>query len=156
VSGVGAGTIVAMIIVAEGPSAAGKTTWVQTHHSQVAVSEHRPSGDELDRSHDPDGAARFWAEANARRWERALEIEAAPRRLRHGPLRGLGAEVAPCESPHWIIVCRTHDRLHDGGGPRRSGDQRPAATKSRSPPKRLPTAVECTAERSIYRPRIAS
>ena len=66
-----------MIVVVEGPTAAGKTSWVTTHHSRVAVWEYRSSGDEPDRSADPEGAARYWASANAGRWQQALGIEMA-------------------------------------------------------------------------------
>ena len=65
-----------VIIVVEGPSAAGKTSWVETHYRGQAVWEQRPVGTEPDRATDPHGAALFWAEANARRWEQALDTEA--------------------------------------------------------------------------------
>jgi len=64
-----------MIIVVEGPTAAGKTSWVTAHHSQVAIWEYRSAGNEPDRSTDPETAARFWAEANAERWQQALDTE---------------------------------------------------------------------------------
>jgi hypothetical protein len=64
-----------MIVVVEGPSGAGKTTWVAGHHRPAAVWEYMSEGGEPDRDSDPDGAARFWAEASARRWQQALETE---------------------------------------------------------------------------------
>lgn len=64
-----------MIVVVEGPSGTGKTTWVAAHHRPAAIWEYKSQGTEPDRGSDPDGAARFWAEANARRWQQALEAE---------------------------------------------------------------------------------
>lgn len=66
-----------MIIAIEGPSAAGKTSWIKTHHAATAVWEHWPSEPEPDRRIDPKGAARFWADANAWRWAQALKVESA-------------------------------------------------------------------------------
>ncbi len=66
-----------MIVAIEGPTAAGKTSWVTTHHSGVAVWEYRSPGNEPDRSTYPGAAARFWAEANAGRWQQALDTETA-------------------------------------------------------------------------------
>jgi hypothetical protein len=61
-----------MIIVLEGPTAAGKTTWGVRHAGAVLVPE-TGAGREP-----PDGvqaAARFWAEGGAQRWKHASEIE---------------------------------------------------------------------------------
>lgn len=61
-----------MIIVVEGPSASGKTTWAQAHAREVLVPEATPS------LHPPPEtalAARFWAEIGAARWERAVATE---------------------------------------------------------------------------------
>lgn len=60
-----------VIVVVEGPSAAGKTTAALRLGSGAFVAEnaglHRPA-DEAE-------LAEFWAEANAVRWERAVEVE---------------------------------------------------------------------------------
>lgn len=66
-----------MIVVVEGPTAAGKTSWVTAHYDGVAIWEYRSPGNEPDRKADPEGAARFWADANASRWHQAVETEAA-------------------------------------------------------------------------------
>ena len=66
-----------MIVVVEGPTAAGKTSWVTTHHSRVAVWEYRSPGNELERSIDPEAAARSWAEPNAGQWQQALDTGTA-------------------------------------------------------------------------------
>ena len=61
-----------MIVVVEGPSAAGKTTWVDANGGQSIVPEepaHSPD--------DPRAAARFWAAHGAERWARALAVERA-------------------------------------------------------------------------------
>lgn len=53
-----------MIVVVEGPSAAGKTTWVRAHHPTVAVWE--PDATEARSFADGDErvAAAFWAEVH--------------------------------------------------------------------------------------------
>jgi hypothetical protein len=63
-----------MIIVIEGISAAGKTTWCRQHASKFLVQESYP---ELrpDRDHDAHGAALLWTDWNMRRWSEAVEIE---------------------------------------------------------------------------------
>ncbi|PZR64019.1 MAG: hypothetical protein DLM71_04060 [Chloroflexi bacterium] len=60
-----------MIIVVEGPSASGKTTWGQAHAPDVVVAESAPA----DPPEDASAAARFWAENGARRWEQAIATE---------------------------------------------------------------------------------
>ena len=63
-----------VILVVEGPSAAGKTTWLRrTARPEQVVPEHG-------RVHVPAdqiGEAVFWADLNAARWQRALATEAA-------------------------------------------------------------------------------
>ncbi len=66
-----------MIVVVEGPSAAGKTSWIATHHGLVAVWEYRSLGTEPDRDTKPERAAGFWADANSERWREALDTESA-------------------------------------------------------------------------------
>ncbi len=61
-----------MIIVVEGPSAAGKTTWARTHAAAVLVPEAAPSADPPG---DPGLAARFWVEIGASRWSEAVTTE---------------------------------------------------------------------------------
>ena len=60
-----------MIIVVEGPSASGKTTWIQTHALDGVVAESAPA----DPPEDASAAALFWAENGARRWEQAIATE---------------------------------------------------------------------------------
>src|SRR5829696_1740983 len=64
-----------MIVVVEGISAAGKTSWCRMHGGDHVVEEARPEGPVPDRQTDPLGAARFWIEENARRWRLAREME---------------------------------------------------------------------------------
>lgn len=64
-----------MIVVVEGPSAAGKTTWVRRYHGDVEVPEYRRTGAEP-RAGDVDRAASYWMQANAERWRQARTMEA--------------------------------------------------------------------------------
>lgn len=64
-----------MIAVIEGISAAGKTTWCRRHAAGRCVPETGPVFGAPDRDADPRAAARFWAVANARRWQAALALE---------------------------------------------------------------------------------
>ena len=64
-----------MIVVVEGPSAAGKTTWITTHRQGAAlIGETRP-GPAPDRGRDPAAAAAHWAKAGAARWSAACQAE---------------------------------------------------------------------------------
>ena len=63
-----------MIIVVEGASGAGKTTWCRTHAGAYALLESLP--DHATVPTDPPAAARFWVERNAARWEEVLAREA--------------------------------------------------------------------------------
>ena len=66
-----------MIIVAEGPSAAGKTTWCLRNHPDRFLPEDSPRW----RGATPEGrlnpleTAQFWTDFNCRRWARAEELE---------------------------------------------------------------------------------
>jgi hypothetical protein len=62
-----------VIIVVEGPSGAGKTTWCRTHGGPNALLEALP--DHATVPTDPQGAARFWVERNVARWDEVLERE---------------------------------------------------------------------------------
>lgn len=62
-----------MIIVVEGPSGAGKTTWCRTHAGAHALLEALPDLTAVPR--DPHAAARFWVERNVARWNDVLERE---------------------------------------------------------------------------------
>lgn len=64
-----------MIVVVEGISAAGKTSWCRKHGAGHVVAESRPAGPVPDRDGDPQGAARFWIQENARRWQAAREMD---------------------------------------------------------------------------------
>jgi hypothetical protein len=64
-----------VIIVIEGPSAAGKSTWIATHCRPAMVIGEAPGGPAPDRAIDPDGAAEHWAEISAARWHAASQTE---------------------------------------------------------------------------------
>lgn len=59
-------------MVVEGPSAAGKTSWVERHAGAAAV----PEPPRPEPAPDPDERAPVWAAANAARWQQALAVEA--------------------------------------------------------------------------------
>ena len=63
-----------MIIVVEGPSGAGKTTWCRTHAGANALLESLP--DHATVPTEPQAAAKFWVERNVARWEEVLAREA--------------------------------------------------------------------------------
>jgi hypothetical protein len=62
-----------VIIVVEGPSGAGKTTWCRTHAGPNALLEQLP--DHATVPTEPQEAARFWVERNVARWEEVLARE---------------------------------------------------------------------------------
>ena len=64
-----------MIIVVEGASAAGKTTWVRQHAAPHLVPESSPDAAAPDRNTAPEEWVRYWQEQNERRWRRAVELE---------------------------------------------------------------------------------
>jgi len=64
-----------MILVVEGISASGKTTWCAKHGGQQVVPENGRFEDVPDRKRDPEGTATFWAERNVERWQKALAME---------------------------------------------------------------------------------
>lgn len=65
-----------MLIVVEGISAAGKTTWCRKHASGFTVSETGPRDDAPDDpTLNPAAGARFWVEQGERRWQAACAIE---------------------------------------------------------------------------------
>src|SRR5438093_12780599 len=55
-----------MIIVVEGPSGAGKTTWCRTHVGSHALLESLPDSSVV--PSDEEAAARFWVDRNVARW----------------------------------------------------------------------------------------
>ena len=61
-----------MIIVVEGPTAAGKTTWATAHSGVALVTEAIPAAEP---PMDPRNRARFWAENGAVRWRQAVAAE---------------------------------------------------------------------------------
>ena len=63
-----------MIVVVEGPSAAGKTTWCRRHFPAQTVWE-APAGAAPSREDDPEQAARYWLQRNEQRWAAALALE---------------------------------------------------------------------------------
>ena len=64
-----------MILVVEGISASGKTTWCTQHGGHRVIPEHGRFASVPDRIADPVGAATFWAERNVDRWQKALAME---------------------------------------------------------------------------------
>lgn len=64
-----------MIVVVEGISASGKSTWCKTHGRDQVIAENGRFKDEPDRLLDPVGAATFWAARNTDRWQAALAME---------------------------------------------------------------------------------
>lgn len=64
-----------MIIVVEGASAAGKTTWATRHAPAHLVPESSEDTAAPDRGTEPEEWVRYWQEQNERRWRRAVEIE---------------------------------------------------------------------------------
>lgn len=64
-----------MIIVVEGPSAAGKTTWSRRRFPGHLVDEYQPTGTEP--VGDAVAQASYWREVNAGRWRAALDQEQA-------------------------------------------------------------------------------
>jgi hypothetical protein len=67
-----------VIVVVEGPSAAGKTTWTKRHCDPaivVAETTAADTADAPDQRKCPRAAAEFWAQVNAARWQRARRIE---------------------------------------------------------------------------------
>lgn len=64
-----------MILVVEGISASGKTSWCAGHGGQQVIPENGRFENVPDRIQDPVGAATFWAERNVDRWQQALAME---------------------------------------------------------------------------------
>jgi hypothetical protein len=62
-----------MIVVVEGPSAAGKTTWCRLYVSDF-VAEYVPTNTEPDGS-DLGAQTAYWTSANSSRWMQALDLE---------------------------------------------------------------------------------
>src|SRR2546425_12842252 len=62
-----------VIVVVEGPSGAGKTTWCRTHAGAHALLEAPP--DHATVPTEPEANARFWVERNVDRWRQVLERE---------------------------------------------------------------------------------
>jgi nicotinamide riboside kinase len=65
-----------MIVVVEGISAAGKTTWCQQHAAEYLIKESYPAK-RPDRQAGPGDAARIWTEWNSKRWAEAVAMERA-------------------------------------------------------------------------------
>jgi hypothetical protein len=63
-----------VIIVVEGPSGAGKTTWCRAHAGANALVEALP--DHATVPTEPHAAAKFWVERNVAQWQDVLECEA--------------------------------------------------------------------------------
>lgn len=66
-----------MILVVEGVSASGKSSWCAAHSPHHTIAENGRLQGVPDRVDDPLGAASFWAERNVDRWRAALAMESA-------------------------------------------------------------------------------
>ena len=66
-------TLRTVIVVVEGPSGAGKTTWCRRHGGPFALVESLP--DQSAVPTDDEAAARFWIERNSARWSEVRERE---------------------------------------------------------------------------------
>jgi hypothetical protein len=64
-----------VIIAVDGPSAAGKTTWIATHREQAAVIGENEGRIQIDGTASQLEPADYWAQVNARRWMMAVEAE---------------------------------------------------------------------------------
>ena len=64
-----------MIVVVEGISASGKSTWCAQYGGSHVVPENARLAEAPDRAVDPTGATAFWAERNIDRWRAALAVE---------------------------------------------------------------------------------
>jgi hypothetical protein len=62
-----------VIVVVEGPSGAGKTTWCRRHGGARALLEDLPDHSTVPQ--DSEEQARFWVDRNVARWKRVLERE---------------------------------------------------------------------------------
>jgi hypothetical protein len=77
-----------VIVVVEGPSASGKTSWVTRHCDPATVVPETTTLEAVeapDQAEQPEEAAEFWTTLNSARWEQARRIE-----QRHG--------IAVCDS----------------------------------------------------------
>ena len=66
-----------MIVVVEGISASGKSTWCARHGGSHVVPENGRLDGPPDRVTDSEGAAAIWAQRNVDRWQQALAVERA-------------------------------------------------------------------------------
>ena len=62
-----------MIVVVEGPSGAGKTTWCRRHGGAYALLEDLPDHSTVPQ--EPETQARFWVDRNVARWKLVLDRE---------------------------------------------------------------------------------
>ena len=62
-----------MIVVVEGPSGAGKTTWCRRHGGAYALLEDLP--DHATVPQEPEAQAHFWVDRNVARWKLVLDRE---------------------------------------------------------------------------------
>jgi hypothetical protein len=62
-----------VIVVVEGPSGAGKTTWCRRHGGGYALLEDLPDHSTVPR--EPEAQAHFWVDRNVARWKQVLERE---------------------------------------------------------------------------------
>jgi hypothetical protein len=62
-----------VIVVVEGPSGAGKTTWCRRHGGAHALLEELPDHSTVPQ--EPEAQAHFWVDRNVARWKQVLERE---------------------------------------------------------------------------------
>jgi len=62
-----------VIVVVEGPSGAGKTTWCRRHGGAYALLEDLPDHSTVPQ--EPEAQARFWVDRNVARWKLVLDRE---------------------------------------------------------------------------------
>jgi hypothetical protein len=65
-----------MIVTVEGPSAAGKTTWIYGHFDHAVINDELIIKDAPSSSADLERAAAFWADVSKRRWAAVCAQEA--------------------------------------------------------------------------------
>jgi hypothetical protein len=119
-----------VIVVVEGPSGAGKTTWCRTYGRSYALLEELP--DHATVPTDPEAAARYWVERNVARWRQVMErerrdslvvVDTSPELFRrNGLVDDVGSGTHDAEM---------HGRIVEQGPRRRRGLDLPALVEQR-------------------------
>jgi hypothetical protein len=66
-----------VIVVVEGPSASGKTTWIRRHCQSSNIVEETTTAVAAAAPEDPEGSAEFWSWTNSERWQHAQSVAAS-------------------------------------------------------------------------------